>query len=247
MTRFPRLCRGAALAAGLTAAASPAPAHYVEDFVASNMIAVFYHELGHALIDVMRLPIFGQEEDAADVLSILMIDEIFEEDSAAEIARDAAMGFLADTDSDIAWWDVHGADLQRFYTLVCLFYGASPDTRADIAAEFDLPDARADGCPEEYALAIDSWGPVLDEIHDATEGHRLRLLDRTGPEDRWATLTRDVVRAEVDALNDAVLLDAPVDVLVTACGEMNAFYDPSERTIIMCTELAEHFATLFAR
>ena len=33
-----------------------------EDFVAANMIAIFYHEFGHALIDIMKLPIFGQEE-----------------------------------------------------------------------------------------------------------------------------------------------------------------------------------------
>ena len=35
-----------------------------------------FHEFGHALIDVLGLPIFGQEEDAADVLSALMIGEL---------------------------------------------------------------------------------------------------------------------------------------------------------------------------
>ena len=51
-----------------------------DDFIHANIVSVFYHELGHAIVDVMRLPIFGQEEDAADVLSILLIDEYFEED-----------------------------------------------------------------------------------------------------------------------------------------------------------------------
>ncbi|MBA4350919.1 MAG: hypothetical protein C0427_06690, partial [Rhodobacter sp.] len=37
------------------------------------MLAIFYHELGHALIDVMQLPVLGLEEDAADVLSVVMI------------------------------------------------------------------------------------------------------------------------------------------------------------------------------
>ena len=35
-------------------------------FVASNVVAVLYHEIGLAVIDLMRLPIFGQEEDAAE-------------------------------------------------------------------------------------------------------------------------------------------------------------------------------------
>ena len=56
----------------------------------------FYHELGHAVIDTMQVPIFGQEEDAADVFSILLIDEIFEPESANIIAYDAAFGFHAE-------------------------------------------------------------------------------------------------------------------------------------------------------
>ena len=36
-----------------------------DDFVEANILSVFYHELGHALIDIMALPVFGQEEDAA--------------------------------------------------------------------------------------------------------------------------------------------------------------------------------------
>ena len=42
-----------------------------DGFVTSNLISVFYHELGHAVIDTMQVPIFGQEEDAADVFSTI--------------------------------------------------------------------------------------------------------------------------------------------------------------------------------
>ena len=57
-----------------------------DGFVASNLISVFYHELGHAVIDTMQVPIFGQEEDAAEVFSILLIDEKFDPKSAKIIA-----------------------------------------------------------------------------------------------------------------------------------------------------------------
>ncbi|MEO0636816.1 MAG: DUF4344 domain-containing metallopeptidase, partial [Pseudomonadota bacterium] len=45
-----------------------------ESFVASNVIGTFYHELAHAVIDVQSVAVLGQEEDAADVFSILLID-----------------------------------------------------------------------------------------------------------------------------------------------------------------------------
>ena len=41
------------------------------EFVTSNILSIFYHEIGHAIIDTLRLPVFGQEEDAANFLSIL--------------------------------------------------------------------------------------------------------------------------------------------------------------------------------
>jgi hypothetical protein len=41
----------------------------------------------------MSVPIFGQEEDAADVVSILMIDQVYDEEPAQDIAYDAALGF----------------------------------------------------------------------------------------------------------------------------------------------------------
>ena len=108
----------------------------VEDFVAANLIATLYHELGHALIDQLGLPVFGQEEDAADVLSVLMIDALFEEEAAVTIALDTAFGFaLSSEDETPVFWDVHGPDLQRYYTTLCLFYGANPDAREDVVAD----------------------------------------------------------------------------------------------------------------
>lgn len=32
-----------------------------DDFVEANILGIFYHELGHALIDIEDIPIFGQE------------------------------------------------------------------------------------------------------------------------------------------------------------------------------------------
>ncbi|MGR3634446.1 MAG: DUF4344 domain-containing metallopeptidase [Shimia sp.] len=41
-------------------------------YVGSNLLGIFYQQLGHALIDILVRPIFGQEEDVADMLSIFL-------------------------------------------------------------------------------------------------------------------------------------------------------------------------------
>ncbi|WP_415921474.1 DUF4344 domain-containing metallopeptidase [Tateyamaria sp. SN6-1] len=209
-------------------------------FVEANVLSIFYHELGHAMIDVLGLPVFGQEEDAADVVSILMIDAFFEEDVALDLAYDAASGFWAEAQDGggSVYWDVHGPDEQRFFNTVCLFYGANPDARDDFAEDMGLPEERAETCPEEYDLAIDSWGAVMDDIAGA--GDSLRF-DAGGA----ASLTADVIGAEVAALNADFRFPEVITVRVEPCGEANAFYDPSTIEIIMCDEFEAHLRRLY--
>jgi len=209
-------------------------------FVEANLLGIFYHEFGHALIDVLGLPVFGQEEDAADVASILMIDAFYDEDAALDLAYDASFGFLGEAEvaGDVAYWDVHGPDEQRFYNTVCLFYGANPDAREEFADDMGLPEDRAETCPEEYDLASESWGAAFDDI--AGQGTSLRF-NAAG----FEGLTVDVIEAEVAALNVDFTLPEPVGVVIENCGEANAFYDPGEVQIIICTEFEDHLRVLF--
>ncbi len=221
----------------------------IRDFVAANLIAIFYHELGHALIDIMKLPIYGQEEDAADVLSAVMIHRTFEEDAAVRVAYATAFGFLGDvkyredSGGEVAYWDVHGPDLQRFYTFVCLFYGGNPGGRQSVADELDLPPARQQTCAEEFQQASNSWGPVIDELEAAGAGKSIRFLadHRVGI---FGLLSADVLKGEVEAMNAALSLPKRLLVRVEPCNTVNAFYDPKTREIIMCTEFAEYLADM---
>lgn len=214
-------------------------------YVESNLLGIFYHELGHALIDILGLPIFGQEEDAADVLSVFLLDAFWEEDVAVELAYDTAFGFLGEAQQgyDIAYWDVHGPDLQRYYNLVCVFYGANPEERDDVAQELGLPEERAEYCPDEYDQANGSWGAVLDEIHAPAGGRSIRLGDVEATTD-GGEFTYEVIAAEVDALNEEFQLPDKLTVSVLLCGEPNAYYDPSHREIVMCTEFADYLVKI---
>lgn len=236
------MIRAALLSAALMLAPVPIGAQGAtkgeRTYVDANLLSIFYHELGHALIDMLDLPVFGQEEDAADTASILLIDALYSEDAAQEIAANAAFGFLDEAamsdGAEPQWWGVHGPDLQRYYNLVCLFYGADTDARADLAEDLDLPTERAESCEEEFELAADSWGSVFDEIMDDSGGETL-VYDSAG--DSWTDI---VIALEVEALNETLRLPALLTVRVEPCNEANAFYDPNDRSITMCTELEAH-------
>ncbi len=214
-------------------------------FVEANILAIFYHELGHAVIDLMEVPIFGQEEDAADVMSVLLIDWLFEEDSAQAIAYDSAFGFLNDPEGteDVEYWGVHGPDEQRFYNHVCLFYGANPDVRDDLADDLGLPEERADSCPEEYEQAADSWSAIFDAMAAQATGVPMVFLPGYGPD---AEIINPILQSEVADMNADMRLPQKLTVIVDSCDEANAFYGPQEVSVTFCTEFVPHLRELFA-
>lgn len=212
-------------------------------FVDANILGIFYHELGHAVIDIEGVPIFGQEEDAADVFSIFLIDAFWEEEDAEALAYHTANGFWAeaiwrDSEEDtIAWWDTHSPDERRFYNTVCLFYGANPDARDNFAKDLDLPEERAESCGEEYDLAAESWGGVVDAMVERGSG---QTFEFRGGESLTARLLAD----EIDALNAEMSLAQPLTIVVETCGEANAFYDPETVQITMCLDFEDHLRAL---
>ncbi|MEM8542158.1 MAG: DUF4344 domain-containing metallopeptidase [Pseudomonadota bacterium] len=216
-------------------------------FIEANILAVFYHELGHAVIDVMEVPIFGQEEDAADVMSVLLIDWLYEEDTAQAIAMDSAFGYINDPDREleVAYWGVHGPDEQRFFNHVCLFYGANPDLRDELASSLGLPDDRAETCPEEYELAADSWGYIFDEADNLDT--KVSMVFSPGGSGEDAAIANDLLANEVEQMNKDFKLPQQVSVSVESCGEANAFYDPEDVSIVFCSEFVTHLDDMYER
>lgn len=240
-----------ALALVLTLCATPLRAGYVHPaepdvaaFVEANMIAVFYHEAAHALIDTLHLPVPGREEDAADALAAILIDRLWGEEAAAELVTENALAYrLFDEQSQglpQVYWNDHSLDIQRYYTLVCLFYGANPDQREALARDLELPDERRESCPGEWQAAADNWGTMLADMPPQDHLKGFRLVQAAGQ----SPLTR-LIADEVEALNGEYGLPVRIDVIVEPCGEANAFYDPRARRIVMCTDYAEELARLY--
>jgi len=215
-----------------------------DHFVKANILGIFYHELGHALIDIEQIPIFGQEEDAADTFSIFLIDALFDEADAESLAYDAAIGFWAESEyhfeewDEPHWWGVHGPDEQRYYNTVCLFYGADPDKRQQYADDLELPEERAENCAYEYDQANASWGAVLEKLSERELGNPLTLSGDTN------LFTYQIIESEIENLNTMIKLDTALSVSVRDCDEANAFYDPEKTEIVMCSEFEAHLYQL---
>jgi hypothetical protein len=132
--------------------------------VAGATLFTLYHELGHALIDVWDLPITGREEDAVDQLATIILLEAGEEGETA--ALNGASSFWGEDDEeaeaeDPSFWDEHSVGEQRFYNIVCWSYGKNPQGMSYVIEDEWLPEARAAGCPEEYARMAKGWDALL--------------------------------------------------------------------------------------
>ena len=126
---------------------------------------VFLHEIGHALIDIYKLPVAGNEEDAADRCSAYInLKELGEEGVRAVFA--AADAFAIESKQNAAqkrnMADEHLLQEQRFYNSLCMIYGSNPTKYANILTEGYLPKERAVRCQSEFTRTVDSWISLLE-------------------------------------------------------------------------------------
>lgn len=125
------------------------------DAILGQFYYVVFHEMGHALFDALNVPLFGRPEDAADQFSAYMMLRLGKED-ARRLIGGAAYTYKNDiagtkvTAPLTAFADVHGAPVQRFYNLLCIAYGADPQTFGDLVDKGYLPPQRAKSCRTEY-------------------------------------------------------------------------------------------------
>lgn len=129
----------------------------------------FYHELGHALVDILKIPATGREEDVVDEFAVIMLLQAGDEEGMEAIFA-AINQFAMDAEEskddykridDLPFWDVHSLDQQRFYDLLCLLYGSDPEYFADLVKDGDLPKDRAEGCPDEFKHKAEVWNRLL--------------------------------------------------------------------------------------
>ncbi len=137
----------------------------LDNAVMGAFVLVLFHELGHALVHVLDLPITGREEDAVDQLAAwAMIDD----DTGDDAVLSAALSYYVSAErgggeiDDSVFADEHSLDKQRFFNLVCWVYGSNPEKHEGLVGDDFLPEARAERCPGEYQQIDKSWSRLLE-------------------------------------------------------------------------------------
>lgn len=215
-----------------------------DQFVADNLTATLFHELGHAIIDAELLPVFGQEEDAADVFATVLINEVFRPEAALKI-MDAQLDVyrLSMEDTEDAPWDVHGSNEQRYFNAVCIFYGLDTENREAFVQKHNLPEERVESCEEEGQIAYESWSPVISELKN--EKKRRLQLDQTNYGS--TQITNLAILESYDFLHSEGMWPQGVGLRTGFCDEANAFYDPQTSNITICFELTDDLYRYFEK
>lgn len=124
-------------------------------------VFVFFHETGHALVSVYDLPITGKEEDAVDQLATLIFIEAGEDNVAITAANWFYLAGQQTGTENLAFWDVHSLDMQRYYNIVAWIYGSDPQKHAYFVTDNYLPADRAQTAQYEYQQMSNSWNKLL--------------------------------------------------------------------------------------
>jgi hypothetical protein len=141
------------------------------DAIVGPLADVFFHEFGHALIDLHKIPVLGREENAADTMSsVLML--LLAKGDARRLILGAAYWYTDDLETAVTvkpteFSDVHSTPHQRFFNLICMAYGAHEEMFADLVGKNYLPEDRAEDCKSEFQQAKHAFNllirPHIDE------------------------------------------------------------------------------------
>jgi hypothetical protein len=118
---------------------------------------VFAHEMGHAVYDVLKVPVLGMEEDAADFFAGYIMLQFGQEQArrliiGAAYAYDRYMRNPMVSVPLSAFSGSHSPPMQRYFNLMCLAYGADSSTVfSDLVDLGYLPSDRARRCRREFS------------------------------------------------------------------------------------------------
>jgi hypothetical protein len=122
---------------------------------------VMMHEVGHALVDVLDLPITGREEDVADQLAVYSLIRGYEKGAQAAYAGVTALQPASNEFDDTQLADEHSLGPQRLYNVLCWIYGSDPQKYSNILQGGMLPESRAVRCPGEWDRMAKAWQRLL--------------------------------------------------------------------------------------
>jgi hypothetical protein len=146
------------------------------DSMVGPVLDTILHEAGHAVFDLLQIPVMGREEDAADFFSVYLLMQ-FPPADARRLIEGVAFNVGSEARDDLAakprgafYADPHGVNAQRHYNVLCLAYAANPAI-FDNEPPAGLPDWRAQDCSDEWAMLKGAFAKL---ILPHVDGEKLR-------------------------------------------------------------------------
>jgi hypothetical protein len=129
-------------------------------FSVGAILFTLMHEMGHALIGEMDVPVVGREEDAADEFATMILLDAGEQ--GHQILGSAAdwFGVMGRAKENLAFWDEHSLDQQRLYNILLLMYGHSPEKYSSFVSQI-VPRNRMAKALHEYKVKEHRWEKLL--------------------------------------------------------------------------------------
>jgi len=225
------------------------------EFVTGNVLFVLAHETGHALISVFDLPVLGREEDAADSLATILALKMSSSFTDRVVVNAARGWFLSDQrdrkdGNPTPFYDEHGLDLQRAYTIVCLLVGGEPNKFMALANEVKLPEERQKTCHFDFSNAEYSWAQVLKPYKRKPEDPKTNIEVTYTPTTEYAVLATlgkklQILETVAQWLSEDFVWKTPISLEMSECGdEVGTRWLPREKKIVMCYEMIREFIQL---
>ena len=140
------------------------------DTLVGPFVDTVLHEFAHALFDFLDVPVLGREEDAADQVSAYIYLQLGKVEARRLIMGTVYAYLREGQETNLTTMEEfageHSTPEQRAFNLICMAYGADPETFGDITTLGGLPRNRADNCKEEFELISLAFqqliGPHID-------------------------------------------------------------------------------------
>ena len=234
----------------------------LRDFVLANVEFTLLHEIGHALIHQFPIPLFGQEEDAADQMAttfMILRHNTDIDPTAMNKLLMVSVEWLSEWEDEArtpggnthAFWDSHSLAIQRFYNVNCLLFGANPDELSFLLDTEMLPAERGFDCEQAYSQAFEAnlWllksfarsetslvpynGIVVE--YEATRNPRHEMVRR------WL-IESGMVQGVASRATEFFAWPQPVRLFFDNCpGSAEAYYNRNVSEVVVCYELLDVF------
>jgi hypothetical protein len=155
-----------------------------ENAIIGAFVQYILHQMSYAVFDILQVPVWGREHDAADKLAAFIMLQ-FGKDFAVRTITGAVWFFEASqrtwTGSDFARETTPA--LQRFYNYLCIAYGGHPETFAPIVKQTLLKTSRATTCGREYGELRYAFRKLILPHIDPKELAKVQAMQWAMPKD----------------------------------------------------------------